>query len=161
MLELRQYAAADREAVWSLHDLGLRQMGVHAGDGPWDDDLRQIESAYPTSGGEFVVGTVDGQVVAMGALRRRSMEVAEVKRIRVHPQFQRQGFGRAILRHLERRAGELGYRKLVLDTTPVQHGAIKLFHSEGFTETGRGAIPGMPTGMPPAIFFEKRLDPSG
>jgi len=29
----------------------------------------------------------------MGALKRRSAEVAEVKRMRVHPEVQRRGFG--------------------------------------------------------------------
>jgi hypothetical protein len=65
VLTIRRYQPADQEDVWSLHNLGLRQAGAHAGDGPWDDDLRQIESAYLRGGGEFLVGALAGRVVAV------------------------------------------------------------------------------------------------
>jgi GNAT superfamily N-acetyltransferase len=157
---IRRYQPADREAVWSLHNLSLRQAGVHAGDGPWDDDLRQIETAYLANGGDFIVGTIAERIVVMGALRRQTAEVAEVTRMRVHPDVQGRGFGRAILLHLEARARRLGYTTLVLDTTPAQHAALALYCSHGFAEVGQGPIPGMPAGMPPAIFLAKRLTSS-
>jgi GNAT superfamily N-acetyltransferase len=154
VLAIRRYQPVDQEAVWSLHHLGLQQAGAHAGDGPWDDDLRQIESAYLSGGGEFLIGTLQGRVVAMGALRRRSAEVAEVKRMRVHPDVQRRGFGRAILVALERRARELGYARLVLDTTTRQQAAIALYQGHGFVQTGRTTVAGMAT-----LLSAKRLDP--
>jgi ribosomal protein S18 acetylase RimI-like enzyme len=88
----------------------------------------------------------------MGALRRVSKECAEIKRMRVDPGFQGQGFGRAILQHLERRAAELGYRKLCLDTTTQQKAAQHLYQSHGFKETGRSTI-----GRFDLILFEKML----
>jgi GNAT superfamily N-acetyltransferase len=154
VLTIRRYRLVDQEAVWSLHNLGLEQAGAHAGDGPWDDDLRHIELAYLSSGGEFLVGTLEGRVVAMGALRRRSAEVAEVKRMRVHPDVQRRGYGRAILVALERRARELGYVRLVLDTTTRQQAAIALYQGHGFVATERTTVAGMAT-----LLFAKRLDP--
>jgi len=104
VLELRRYRDDDAASVWRLHDEGLRQMGVHAGDGPWDDDVRSVAATYLADRGEFLVGVVAGEVVAMGALRRVSNTVAEVKRMRVDAGFQRRGFGRAVLRGLEARA---------------------------------------------------------
>jgi GNAT superfamily N-acetyltransferase len=151
---IRRYQAMDQAAVWSLHNLGLEQAGVHAGDGPWDDDLRQIESAYLSSGGEFLVGTLHGRVVAMGALRRRSAKVAEIKRMRVHPDVQRRGYGRAVLAALERCARELGYVQLVLDTTTHQQAAVALYQGHGFVQTGQATVAGMAT-----LLFAKRLDP--
>ena len=82
-MELRRYEERDRAAVWRLHVEGLRETGTDAGDGPWDDDLRAIGAAYLMAGGEFLVGVLDGDVVAIGGLQRLSPHVAEVKRLRV------------------------------------------------------------------------------
>jgi GNAT superfamily N-acetyltransferase len=155
VLTIRRYQAGDREAVWSLHNLALEEVGAHAGNGPWDEDVRRVEATYLGDGGEFLVGVLEGRVVAMGALRRRSAEVAEVKRMRVHPQVQRRGFGRAILVALERRARELGYVRLVLDTTTLQRAAIALYRDHGYVETGRATVAGFPT-----LLFAKRLAPA-
>jgi GNAT superfamily N-acetyltransferase/plasmid stability protein len=131
MLELRRYEERDAAAVWRLHDEGLRQMGVHAGDGRWDDDLRSIVATYLDGGGEFLAGVIAGEIVAMGALRRVSSTVAELRRMRVDARVQRRGYGRALLLRLEARARELGYRTLRLDTTVKQHLAERLYRVAG------------------------------
>lgn len=153
MLDLRRYEERDAASVWRLHDEGLRQTGVHAGDGPWDDDLRAVETTYLADGGEFLVGVIAGEVVAMGALRRVSSTVADVKRMRVDAHFQRRGFGRTVLRGLETRAAELGYRTLRLDTTLKQVPAQLLYRAEGFVEVER-TLDHVGETM---IVFEKRL----
>lgn len=152
VLEVRRFEERDAAAVWRLHEDGLRQMNAHAGHGPWDDDLRSVRASYLDSNGEFLVGVIEGEVVAMGALRRVSATVAEVKRMRVDISFQRQGFGRAILRRLEKRARELGYRTLRLDTTVTQVPAQHLYRSSGYAEVGRTHLGGQEL-----ILFERQL----
>ena len=117
LMEVRQYRASDHEAVWELHNVALNEVGAHAGNGPWDDDLHHIEAEYLDAGGEFYVGTIDGRIVAMGALKRLTNTTAEICRMRVHPDFQRRGLGTRILSRLEERARELGFRTLTLETT--------------------------------------------
>ena len=151
-LVIRRYRDADHDAVWELHNLALRLVGAHAGNGPWDDDLHHIGEVYLDAGGEFLVGELAGRIVAIGALRRHDDTTAEVKRMRVHPDVQRSGHGRTVLRSLEARALQLGCRRLVLDTTERQLAAIALYSSEGFSETGRGRVLGFP-----CIFFAKQL----
>ncbi|MFW6162453.1 MAG: GNAT family N-acetyltransferase [Planctomycetota bacterium] len=151
-LTVRRYRAADHDAVWAVHNLALHQVGAHVGNGPWDDDLHHIEEVYFANGGEFLVGECDGRVVAMGALRRVSDAVAKVTRMRVHPAWQRRGFGAAILRRLERRGAELGYRKLVLETTVGQTAAQALYRNRGFVEVGHTRLHGFDV-----ILFEKTL----
>ncbi len=150
MLELRRFEDEDAPEVWELHNVALEDVGAHAGNGPWDDDLRAIRTAYLEANGEFLVGLVNGRLVAMGGVRRLSDSVAEVKRMRVHPRFQRRGFGRLVLDQLERRAGELGYRRLRLDTTNRQVGAQMLYRRAGYREVGRGRLAGFDV-----IFLEK------
>ena len=48
----------------------------------------------------------------MGGLRRVDDQTAEMCRMRVHPEFQRRGFGAQMVVALEERAIELGYVRL-------------------------------------------------
>ena len=136
MIEIRQYQAGDHDVVWELHNVALELLDAHAGNGPWDDDLHDVENVYLKTGGEFYVGVLAGEVVAMGALKRESGDQAEVKRMRVHPNHQRKGYGQAILTALEDRAKELGVKTLTLDTAKIQVAARGLYEKNGFQVTG-------------------------
>jgi GNAT superfamily N-acetyltransferase len=137
MLAIREYRDEDHDAVWELHNVALREVSAHAGNGPWDADLHRIREEYLDDGGEFLVGLVDGCIVAMGALKRVDEGAAEIKRMRVRPERQGRGHGRAILQRLEQRAEELGFRTLRLETTTRQTVARRLYESAGYRETGR------------------------
>ncbi len=99
------------------------------------------------------MGLLEEIIVAMGALKRTSNHRAEIKRMRVHPNHQRKGFGRAILLELERRAVELGYSTVHLDTTVQQAAARHLYIQSGYTKLRQGAV-----GAFQCIFFEKQLE---
>lgn len=82
-LLIRRYHAADHDAVWDLHNLALLAVDAHlAVNGPWDEDLHHIEEVYLARRGEFLVGLVDGRIVAMGALRQIDERWGQVKRAR-------------------------------------------------------------------------------
>lgn len=152
MLEIRRYREADHDAIWALHNLALAPTGAHLGNGLWDDDLHHIETAYLSSGGDFLVGIYDDQIVAMGALKRTSPVRAEIKRMRVHPDYQRRGFGQSMLVHLESRARELGYTDVHLETTTLQKAAQQLYLKHGYREIGRKRV-----GPFDVIVYEKNL----
>jgi ribosomal protein S18 acetylase RimI-like enzyme len=152
MLLIRRYQASDQEAIWDLHVLGLHVVGVYITNSPWDQDLQAIERIYVQSGGEFLVGLYEERIVAMGALRRTSETHAEVKRMRVHPDFQRRGFGRSMLKALEARAMDLGYTTLHLETWAKRTSARKLYLDYGFQETGQKLTLGLD-----CILYEKAI----
>ncbi len=154
-MEIRQYQQTDQEAVWALHHFALGETGADLGSGPWDEDLHHIEQVYLKNQGEFLVGECSGRIVAMGALKRTTHERAEIKRMRVHPDFQRRGFGQMILLALEARAVALGYAVLHLDTTTLQVAAQQLYRKNGYQqlETTR-VIKGLTL-----LFFEKSIQP--
>lgn len=139
-MHIRRYEPGDKRAVRRLHDDALNGVGAHLGTGPWDEDLDEIEGVYLESGGEFLVGILEGEVVAMGAIKRDSPDVAEVKRMRVMPGLQGRGYGQAMLDALHRRAVGLGYSTLHLDTTVQQRVARRLYLKNGYREVGRGRI---------------------
>ena len=137
MFTLRRYTPADREAVEYLHVHVIQQAGAYLGRGPWDDDVYAIEETYLNNHGDFLIGEWDGVFMAMGALRRTSPERAEIKRMRVHPDYQGRGIGQIILSELEAQALAIGYKTLHLDTSVVQLAAQRLYEKNGFREVGR------------------------
>ena len=151
MFTLRRYQPSDMEAVEYLHVYAIQQAGAYLGRGPWDDDVYAIEEHYLNNHGEFLIGEWDGTFAAMGALRRTSAERAEIKRMRVHPDFQGRGIGQLILTELISRA--LGYKTLHLDTSILQIPAQKLYEKNGFLEVGRDIHQNLEV-----ILYEKQLD---
>lgn len=140
MLTIRPYENDDYERVMLLHRLPLELVGAWLGRGPWDEDLDDIQGHYPGNGGLFLVGVLDGQIEAMGAFRRLSDEQAEIKRMRVHPDWQGRGFGQKIYMALETEARRMGYTGLVLETGAHQLVAQNLYRKFGFVETHRGTV---------------------
>lgn len=70
--------------------------------------------------------------VACGGLRRCAVEGAlEVKRLFVDPAYRGQGIARAMALELERRAAELGFEVLVLDSNDQLAAAKALYVSLG------------------------------
>ncbi len=101
-----------------------------------DSPIDPTEFEDPT--GQFFLLRLDGQAVAMGAWRRSPVaalgvaESAEVKRMYVVPQAQRQGLARRMLSHLETTAAAAGIGVLVLETGLLQPEAIELYTSAGY-----------------------------
>ncbi|MFC4911356.1 GNAT family N-acetyltransferase [Actinomadura gamaensis] len=172
-LRLRRYVGSDHAAVLALHRQGLAQVGLRPGDGVYyDHDFFRMEEIYLRGDGEFLVGELDGRIVAMGGLRRADLvpggvaraqgggtpeppareHAVEMVRLRVRPEFQRRGYGEVLVRALEDRAAELGYRVLRADTTARQGPALALYRKFGWRETHREVINGIIN-----IYLEKRI----
>lgn len=97
--------------------------------------LEFAELAPP--GGVYLVGRVDGEVVAGGGVRTIGTGVGEVKRMYVVPARRGRGFGPALLAALEAHAaGVLGLGVARLDTGPKQPGAQRLYERAGYRRIG-------------------------
>ncbi|GLV54307.1 GNAT family N-acetyltransferase [Dictyobacter sp. S3.2.2.5] len=133
-MRIRQYQQADKSAVWALHKAALHGTGADLEDGQWDADLFQIEEVYLNNQGEFLVGEIENRIVAMGAIKKITSTRSEIKRMRVHPDFQKRGLGQMMLTQLEARAIALSYQVLQLDTTTLQVAAQQLYRKNGFVQ---------------------------
>lgn len=149
---IRRYQKSDNQQVKDLHRIALESTDAFAKSGKWDKDLDDITEIYLRKG-EFLVGLLGDRIILMGALKPISDDAVEMKRVRVHPDFQRKGLGQLILESLERRAKELGYKKILLDTTVKQIAAQKMYEKNGYVEIRR-QTEGWPLEM---IFYSKRL----
>jgi N-acetylglutamate synthase-like GNAT family acetyltransferase len=95
LLLIRRYRSLDQDAVCALHQMALEAVGAYA-KGPQGSllnaDLNDIEGAYLNCRGEFLVGSIRNRIVAMGALKCLGSHVAEITRMRVHPDYWRRGY---------------------------------------------------------------------
>jgi len=146
----RRYQEADHDGAWSVFAAWTKQLGFE--NGPWDDDMHNIPAVYLQPGGEFIIGDVDGRIVALAAYHRESDGRASVHRVGVHPDLQRYGIGRAIMAELESRAREAGITSLHLDTSIGQIAAQKLYTSIGYAEAGHIVQSGVE-----CVLYEKNL----
>ena len=161
MLVLRRYKAEDNEAVKALHYAGIKQFDADAGTDAdlfgvgvnIDADLDDVENVYIKNNGEFLVGIREEKIVAMGALKKLSTTCAEIKRMRVYPEYQRQGLGQIILLELLAVAAQLGYTELCLDTVIQNVPAQKLYEKHGFVRTSQKKM-----GRFDLLLYEKQLN---
>ncbi len=104
----------------------------------------------------FVARDATGRAVGMGALKRHTGGVAEVKRMYTDPELRGQHIGRAVLKRIEDLARSEGFTRLVLETGIERtHGeSWGLYQSNGFVRCG--VVLDYPDG-PWNAFFEKRL----
>lgn len=130
---LRPATNADGEAVRRVVWTVLREFGFTPDPDGTDADLIDLEASYLHAGGVFdvltdpagkVVGTVGLFPLGDGRCELRKMYLATGCRGR--------GLGRRLLQHALRRARQLGFRRVELETASALRVAIRLYESFGF-----------------------------
>ncbi|MFZ0830122.1 MAG: GNAT family N-acetyltransferase [Thermoplasmata archaeon] len=124
--DYRQWLANHRDtaaAADSRVRMGLAQI---------DTQIAELPRSYGPPRGEIILAFAKKAVVACGALRELKPKVAEIKRIYVRADHRGPGFGPRLTRALLRRARELGYERVRVDTLPSMYAAIQFYQELGF-----------------------------
>jgi hypothetical protein len=66
---LRHYSREDLEAILALHRSAKTGLKIGISDSEEEADLRAIEQVYFKNGGEFLVGLLEGAIIAMGGFQ--------------------------------------------------------------------------------------------
>lgn len=108
-------------------------------DESFNPDLDDIMSHYLGQGNEFYVGKFErGQVVCTGALVAESAaDTGRVARMSVAKLYRRRGLAGVMLKFIERRAIDKGYRSLLLETNKEWVDAIMFYTNHGYEEVER------------------------
>lgn len=152
-LTLRRYEESDSEQIRTVHERAIRASPIEFIEDAPDEDLADITGHYFDSGGEFLVGLLDNEVVAIGGFQPEDANTVEIVRMRVHPDHQGLGFGDRLLEALERRARERTYTSAVLYTNERLRAARALYEKHGYEETRRETIQTGDT----FIYYRKQL----
>jgi len=128
---VRQYIASDKEAVKELYRFASVHSEIGYREGPWEKDFEDIENAY-LKDGDFLVGVLGAQIVAIGAYEKISDDVGHIRRMRTHPDQRRKGFAQQIIQGLERSAKTNGLTELRLRTSTQQEMAQSFYEKNGY-----------------------------
>lgn len=168
-MHLRQYRPDDRQRVEEIMVEALRDADAYFEGVP--DDIEELHDAHSQGGGAFLVGKVNGAIVATGAFRPPTGIVvdvlgsvpegsAELKRMHVAPDHQRRGYGQQMLDSLQRRAHDAGYTKLVLATTALQPAAQRFYEANDFTKVHRESMNAFETSFDLLVYQKAVADSS-
>jgi len=125
-LLIRPFAPADEERVVQLwHDCGLTR--------PWNDPHRDIARKLTEQPELFLVGTVDGRVVAT-VMAGFDGHRGWVNYLAVDPSLQRRNYGRALMEEVERLLLARGCPKLNLQVRADNTGVIDFYRRLGYVE---------------------------
>lgn len=119
----------------------------------FDEELEHLQSMYAAPNGGIILSRFTGQYIGCVGVRKIDLQIAELKRMYVQPDFQRRGIGYSLLQDACTLAKKLGYKKIRLDTLNTMHSAIKLYTVNGFYEIPAYYYNPEAT----AVYFEKLL----
>jgi GNAT superfamily N-acetyltransferase len=133
ILHLHQWIHEDLDEVRALFEEYRRHFGgddlEHEG---FAEEIAGLPWVYQAPYGDLLLAKVDGRPAGCVALRSRSADEGELKRMFVLPAFRGCGAGRALAAAALRRAWALGMSSVCLDTLPLMVGAQELYASLGF-----------------------------
>ena len=115
----------------------FHQLGMHSLTPPehsFSLDLSKLKDPSIT----FFSAWASEEIAGIGALKKYSLELGEVKTMRTHPKFLRQGVSQLILDAIITKARSIGIATLALETGPVHNfePAVSLYLKNGFKKSG-------------------------
>jgi ribosomal protein S18 acetylase RimI-like enzyme len=125
-VNIRAFAEADESAVVEL----WRRAGLVRS---WNDPVKDIARKLRVQRELFLVGTVDGRIVAT-VMAGYDGHRGWINYLAVDPALRRAGLGRALMAEAERRLGELGCPKINLQIRRDNLEALAFYARLGFVE---------------------------
>ena len=98
-----------------------------------EKDMESLDKFMPP-GGRLLLGYVDEQPMGIACLKALTESIGEVKRMYVRPPARKRGLGRALLDELLEQAGQIGYKRICLDSARFMEDAHRLYGASRFRE---------------------------
>jgi putative acetyltransferase len=112
----------------------LKEYGLEPDPGNTDEDLDSIESYYSENGGYFGVVEECNSIVATIGLYRVDETTCELRKMYVLPDYRGKGLGKSLMEFALKKAKEMGFKRVVLETASPLKEAIGLNKWFGFQE---------------------------
>ena len=110
---------------WLAMDLSFQDL---------DHEFAEFPAMYGPPRGAYLIARVGGELAGGVALRGLEDDTCEMKRLFVYEPFRGHRLGAELCARIVAVAGELGYRRMRLDTIDRLTAAIRLYERLGFRE---------------------------
>ena len=100
----------------------------------FSEEIASLPKNYGPPHGCLLLARINGEIIGCIAVRYQDATVCEMKRLYVKPQYRRMGLGRRLAESAIRRAREMNYSRVVLDTLPSMTEAQSLYKALGFRQ---------------------------
>jgi GNAT superfamily N-acetyltransferase len=154
--ELVAVHQTDWESLLRVRDLFLeyaKSLDFDLSFQDFDKELAELPGEYSEPDGRLFIAYESGRPAGCVALRRIDVDVCEMKRLYVRPEFRGKGTGRLLAERVISEAKMVGYGKMRLDSVSSMTEAITLYRSLGFVEIDKYRL----NPLPDAIFLQLDL----
>jgi len=132
-LTIRPATNNDLDAIANLVFSVLREFGLEPDPSATDADLEDIEANYLQRGGLFeVIEDPDGNLVGSVGVFPIDENICELRKMYFVPAIRGLGLGGYVLERAINEAKELGFRRMVLETSSKLLAANRLYLHFGF-----------------------------
>lgn len=131
-----------------LFEAYIAELGLDLGFQDFDTELATLPGRYAKeqNGALLLAGDVNAAIGCV-ALRQFNDTTCEMKRLYVSPEGRGYGLGKRLAETIVDKARQLGYARMVLDTTPNQAAAVTMYRQMGFTDIPRYYDSPLPDGV--------------
>ena len=140
--EIRPITPADDAAIAAIIRASLRAVHLDVpGTAFSDPGLDHLSAYYAHPGRHYDVLLEDGAVIGgVGLAAFADLPgCCELQKLYLTEAVRGRGLGRMLLRHIERCAAEMGFRRVYLETHSALTAAIHLYERSGYREIARPA----------------------
>ncbi len=132
-LTIRPATNDDLEAIVKLVFGVLREFGLEPDPSATDADLQDIEATYLQRGGLFeVIEDPDGNLVGSVGIFPIDENICELRKMYFAPDIRGLGLGSYVLQRAVNQAKELGFNRMMLETSSKLAAANRLYVRFGF-----------------------------
>jgi putative acetyltransferase len=123
----------DTAQVVDLVSVTLTEVGLVFSPETSESDLLDIEKTYTENGGAFIIiETLNGKLVGTVALLKIDSGTCKLRKMYVDQAYRGKGFGELLLKMAIKKAEDLQFTSIVLETVHSMKAAINLYLKHGF-----------------------------
>ncbi len=131
-MNIRSATNLDSDGIKIVVFGALMEYGLRPDPCSTDEDLDSIESHYSENGGYFGVVEEGDCIVATIGLYRVDDATCELRKMYVLPDYRGKGLGKCLMEFALKKAKEMGFKRVVLETASPLKEAIGLYKRFGF-----------------------------
>ena len=122
-----------------------------------EECVKEFSNIYPPDGIYYIL-FIKNKPIGMGALKKISAGIGEIKRMYIRPKHRGKGYGKSLLNKLLTMAKEYNFTVIRLDTAIYMRAAQKIYRAAGFCEREKYPETEVPKAMQSHwLYFERSL----